>query len=167
MTVIATGRAILSDLLAGVEPYSDDTMTNKNLLGVAVGGSTNTVGFIGQPLIWDDVAGNWDIYDGAALTVAAALADQDDLPVLAGYVVALSVGDKSGLGFNRTDITLSAANTAVNMTAIYRGDATVNDSGIVWGATSAPNQLLFWAQLEAQQFIQSAEAAITNPSYNS
>ncbi len=70
----------------------------------------------------------------------------DTSPLPNGDTIALSVGAAEGKGFNRADTTLSG--TAVSMTVLFRGPATVVKDGITWGATAAADQAEFYLALE-------------------
>ena len=86
-------------------------------------------------------------------------------PLPDGSVIGVTVGSALGKGFNASDTDISVADT--QMSILYRGPAALVDSGIVWGAASAPNQVLFRAQLEVQQLAFITNATAVTPTYNS
>ncbi len=79
--------------------------------------------------------------------------------------IAVSVGDLFGLGFNKKDTTLSA--TAVNMTVIYRGDASLINEGFIWGSVAAADQAEFLAALEDFDITTETNAEVVSPVFTS
>lgn len=158
MPVNATGRPILSDLVKGVSSFEENTLTNFNTKAVTVGG-TATIGTIGIPVVWVTANARFEVFVAQVIDTVAG----SDSPLPGGAKVALLIGDKFGAGFNKADVDLSAGD--VTMTALYRGDATVSNNGIVWGAVSAPNQALFLAELETQRITTIDNADVVTPSY--
>lgn len=161
MPVNAEGRKYLTELLAGEMSYSDDTATNFSYASIPVGGSTS-VDNIGVPMIWVDGNSQFEVY--IAQDIAAAITAGNS-PLPDGSVIAVTVGDAYGKGLNKADTDLTVADTT--MTALYRGDATLLESGIEWGSAAAPAQALFLAQLEEQRITLAAEAAVVTPAYTS
>lgn len=159
MTVVATQRAILSDLIKGVMAFEEDTKTNFNFESVTVGGST-TIGCIGIPVIWVDGNTQFEVYVAQDIPTAIATGGS---PLPDGSVIGLLVGSKEGKGFNRADIDLSTGDET--MTILYRGDATIVNEGIVWGGAGAPAQTAFLEQLEKQRITTIANAEVVTPSY--
>tara|TARA_R110002020_G_scaffold237085_5_gene449374 strand:- start:2398 stop:2901 length:504 start_codon:yes stop_codon:yes gene_type:complete len=164
MPVNAEGRKYLTELLAGYSSYSDDTATNFNFDSVTVGHATPalTVDNIGTPLIYVNANSRFEIY--VAQDIAAAISTGNS-PLPDGSVICLSVGSALGLGLNKKATDIGTADTL--LTALYRGDASVLDSGIDWGTANQAAQDAFWAQLEAQRITVAAEATEVEPAYTS
>jgi len=159
MPTNATQRAYLSDLLAGTSTYEDDTKTNFHYASVNVGGST-TIGQIGIPVIWVNGNTQFEVY--VAQSIATAISTGGS-PLPDGSVIGIVVGDNFGLGYNKADINLASGD--VNMTVLYRGDATILNGGMVWGSADATAQGLFLAQLQKQRITTIASATTVTPSY--
>ena len=52
-------------------------------------------------------------------------------PLPDGSTICITVGQKEGIGFNKEDVTLSSS--AVKMTVLFRGEASVVGGGIIYG----------------------------------
>lgn len=159
MPVNATQRAYITDLVAGLSNYEDDTKSNFHTETVTVGG-TATIGCIGVPVIWVDANSQFEVY--VAQNIATTISTGGS-PLPDGSVIGLLVGNNFGYGFNKADVDLSAGDA--EMTILYRGDATVLNEGIVWGAAAAPAQAAFLAQLEAQRITTIAAGEAVTPSH--
>jgi hypothetical protein len=159
MPVNATERAYLSDLIAGVMSFEEDTKTNFNYASVTVGGSA-TIPAIGVPVIWSNANSRFEVY--VAQDIGAAMATGTS-PLKGDAAIAIVVGTANGLGFNKADTDLSAGD--VTMTVLYRGDAIIKNEGMVWGSAAAPAQALFLTQLEEQRITTTADAVAAEASY--
>ena len=220
MTVVATQRAILSDLLKGEMSFQEDTKTNFHFESVDVKGSGD-VGCIGIPVRWNETDSAFNVLaapsDWAASTVTAvgdvvkpttrdgyeyvcvtagttndtegeptwvavegatttetdgvvwiarkayAPATDSTSPLPGKAQIGILVGNQFGVGFNKADVTLSA--TAVTMTVLHRGDATIVDEGMVWGSVAAADQAEFLTALEDQRITTIANGEVVTPSY--
>lgn len=69
-------------------------------------------------------------------------------PLPNGAHLCVTVGAAEGRGFNVEDTTLSS--TAVDMTVLYRGPATVVEDGFTWGSIVAADQDEFYKAFERQ-----------------
>jgi len=160
MTVTSTARPILSDYLKGCSDFSSANKVRYNFATVDVGG-TGSVGNIGIPLIWVNANSQFEVY--VAQDIAAAITTGGS-PLPDGSVIAVAVGDYSGLGANYEDTNLAAADA--KMTVLFRGDAAGVDSGFVWGSANGAAQTAFKAQLEAQRITTIDNATVVAPTYN-
>jgi hypothetical protein len=161
MPVNATGRKYLTDLLKGVSTFHDDTHIRFNYATVTLGGTATDVDPIGTPVIWVDANSQFEIY--VAQDIAATITTGGS-PLPDGSVIALTVGDEFGVGFNKHDLDL---NDDPDATVLFRGDAGVVDEGIEWGTADATAQAAFWAQLEKQRITRVANAEVVTPAYTS
>ena len=161
MPVNSTSRVFLSDLLKGEDTFGDDNAVRYGVSSQVVTGA-GAVDNIGLPVIWDNANSYFVPY--VAQDVAAVIATGGS-PLPDGSVIGVTVGSALGKGFNASDTDISVADT--QMSILYRGPAALVDSGIVWGAASAPNQVLFRAQLEVQQLAFITNATAVTPTYNS
>lgn len=159
MPLNATQRGYITDLVAGLANYEDDTKTNFHTETVTVGG-TATIGYIGIPVIWVNGNSQFEVY--VAQNIATAISTGGS-PLPDGSVIGLLVGNNFGYGFNKADVDLSAGD--VSATILYRGDATILNEGIVWGAAAAPAQAAFLAQLEAQRITTIAAGEAVTPAH--
>lgn len=159
MPVNATQRAYITDLVAGLSNYEDDTKTNFHTATVTVGG-TATIPCIGVPVIWVNGNTQFEVY--VAQNIATAISTGGS-PLPDGSVLGVLVGNNFGYGFNKADVDLSAGDA--EMTILYRGDATIIDNGMVWGSANAGAQTAFLAQLEAQRITTIANATEVDPTY--
>ena len=136
-----------------------DNAVDFNYATVDVGAS-GTVDNIGVALIWNDTTSEFEPY--VAQTIATVISTGGS-PLKDGSVVALSVGNYQGKGFNDEDTDLGG--TAPKMTVLYRGDAAVLEEGIIWNGADAGAQAAFLAQLEAQRITTTKQAADAAASY--
>jgi len=161
MPVNSTGRPILSDLVKGYANFGNENAVRFNFDTVAVEGA-GTTDNIGIPLIWDNASGKFEVY---VAQVIATVISTGGSPLKDGSVLGLSVGDKLGLGMNKEDTNL--ADAAAQMTILYRGDAAISETGLVWGSADAGAQTAFLAQLELQRITTVDNATVVSPTYTS
>lgn len=159
MPINATQRGFISNLVAGVSSYEEDTKTNFNLETILVGG-TAAIGAIGIPVIYNADTEVFNVY--VAQSIAGAITAGGS-PLPDGSVIGVLVGDRFGFGFDKQDVTLTA--DGVPMTVLYRGDATILNSGMVWGTADAAAQAAFLAQLEQQRITTIETATEVTPTY--
>jgi hypothetical protein len=159
MPVVSTSRKLESELLAGVDTFAYENAVDFNFQTVAVGG-TGKVDNIGVALIWVDGNSRFEPY--VAQNIATAISTGGS-PLKDGSVVAVSVGNYQGKGFNDEDTDLAVAGS--KMTVLYRGDAAILNEGVIWNGAAAPAQALFLAQLEAQRITTTNQAADAAASY--
>ncbi len=96
---------------------------------------------IGTPVVWVAASSAFEPYVAQTLTgLTSVLPDQAPI----GFIV----GNAAGYGYNDGDVTLSS--TATTLTVLFRGDASVVESGIAWGASSDPQKAAFRVQAEKQ-----------------
>lgn len=112
---------------------------------------------------WVTTEGGETVDNTATFTARKAYSQDLSSPLPNKASVALLVGDEFGAGFNKADVTLSA--TAITMTALYRGDATIVNDGITWGSVAAADQAEFLAALEDQRITTIDSATSVTPSY--
>ena len=160
MPINSTGRKIISDLIKGVMTYEEDTATNFNYETIAVGGGAGNIEPIGIPVIWDNADTRFEVFVAQDIPTVKGTGGS---PLPGGSVIALLVGDALGKGNNQADIDISSD---VKATALYRGDATIVNEGIDWGAASAPQQAAFLAELELNRITTIANAEVVTPTYN-
>lgn len=159
MPINATQRGFISNLVAGVSSYEEDTKTNFNLETILVGG-TAAIGAIGIPVIYNEATEVFNVYVAQSISGAITAGGS---PLPDGSVVGVLVGDRFGFGFDKQDVTLTA--DGVPMTVLYRGDATILNSGMVWGTADATAQAAFLAQLEQQRITTIETATVVTPTY--
>lgn len=167
MPVNDTARAYLTDVVKGVNPFVNANGMQYNYDSLTVT-SAFTVPLIGIPVVWDTSAGTFVIYtDATSGEIVLGLAAGDS-PLPGGAVVAVLVGNAFGAGFNPADIDFTSGEVA---TAFHRGanNAGVVRAGLIYttAATSAPNQVLFEDQLEAQGIMVIDNAEVVSPTYTS
>ncbi len=160
MPVVSTSRKLESELLAGVDTFAYENAVDFNFQTVAVGG-TGKVDNIGVALIY--VAGNSRFEPYVAQGDIAAAITAGGSPLKDGSVVAVSVGNYQGKGFNDEDTDLAVAGS--KMTVLYRGDAAILNEGVIWNGADAAAQAAFLAQLEAQRITTTNQAADAAASY--
>lgn len=136
---MAVGRKHYSEVVAGTGTLESNRMVDYYFSTVEVTGS-GAVEPVGVPLVWN--GDEFEVYLAQDISAAA----ESTLPT--GAKVAVAVGGKAGLGDNVEDITLSG--TASKMTAYFRGEASLLESGIDFGAATAPNIAEFKLALEKQ-----------------
>lgn len=154
MPVIATGRKHYSEVVAGTGGFEAERKVDYYFKRVPVRAASATdVEPVGIPLVWDNA--------NSAYVVFLA----QDISAVTGtnYPVAVAVGNKQGLGYNEADVTLNT--TAVELTAYIRGEASILEAGIDFGAASAPNIALFKTALEKQGAVFTASAGPVVTSY--
>jgi hypothetical protein len=161
MPVNATGRKYLTDLLKGVSTFHEDTAIRFNYATVTLGGAATDVDPIGTPVIWVDGNSQFEVY--VAQDIDAAITTGGS-PLPDGSVIALTVGDEFGVGFNKHDLDLTTDPLA---TVLFRGDAGIVNEGIEWGLAAAPAQALFLAQLENQRITTVPNGEVVTPAYTS
>ena len=111
---------------------------------------------IGTPVVWVAASSAFEPYVAQTLTgLTSVLPDQAPIGFL--------VGTAAGYGINDGDITLSA--TATNLSVLFRGDVSVIETGIVWGASSDPQKAAFRVQAEKQGIKIVQSATTVTPSY--
>lgn len=160
MPVNAVGRKYLTDLVKGLDSFHEDTFIRYNYATVTLDG-TGEIDPIGTPFIWNDTTTEWEVY--VAQDIAAAITAGGS-PLPDGSVIALTVGDEFGAGFNKHDLDLTTSPVA---TVLFRGPAGIVDAGIEWGAAAAPAQEAFLAQLEVQHITTIENAEVVEPAYTS
>jgi hypothetical protein len=159
MPTTSTSRKKLSEVLTAQSSFAVVNAVDFNYASVEVG-STGSVDNYGVAFIY--VAGNTQFEPYVAQDIAAAITAGGS-PLKDGSVIAISVGDFQGKGFNAADTNL--ADTDAKMTVLYRGDAAILKEGIIWNGADAAAQLLFLAQLEAQRITTVAKATSVTPTY--
>jgi hypothetical protein len=157
MTVISTGRKYESDLVKGLDRYQEESATNVNFKSVTVGG-TGSYESIGLPVIWNGT--DFELYDAQDIAAAIALASS---PLDGNRVLAVTVGDEHGRGFNKDDVDLS---TDPTMTVLYNGKASITTNGIE-GWAGVTNKTAFQVELEKQGFTFVDNAEVVTPTYTS
>lgn len=158
MPVNGTGRKYLSDLLKGTDDFHYDSAVRFNYDTVDVGG-TGEVDNIGIPLIWVNGNSRFEVYVAQDITAVTGS------PLPGGRPICIGVGDALGLGRNREDTDLSVAGT--QMTVLFRGDAAVVESGMIWGTANTTNQAEFRAQMEVQGVTFIDNGTAVTPAYTS
>lgn len=158
MPVNSTGRKYLTDLVKGVDSFSEDSAVRFSYETVAVGG-TGEVDNIGIPLVWVNANSRFEVY------VAQDISAVTGSPLPEGFPIAISVGDKFGVGRNRADTNL--ATSGQQMTVLYAGPAAITNEGIVWGSATSGDQDEFRDQLEKQRMRIVANATTVTPAYTS
>ena len=145
----------LSSFLARMGVTASGDFGDVCLKTVDVKGST-AISLIGTPVVWVAASTAFEPYVAQTLTgLTSSLPDQAP--------IAFIVGNSEGLGHNPGDVTLTS--TATKLTVLFRGDASVIETGISWGASSDPQKAAFRVQAE-KQGIKIAQAATTvSPSY--
>lgn len=161
----STSRKKLSEVLTAMSSFSSTNAVDFNYATVPVGG-TGTVDNYGVALIY--VAGNSRFEPYVAQGDIAAAITAGGSPLKDGSVVAVSVGDFQGKGFNEEDTDLAVADA--KMTVLYRGDAAILAEGVIWNdadgyGADAAAQAAFLAQLEAQRITTVAKATTVTPTY--
>ena len=159
MPTVSTSRKLLTTLIAAEDSFAMDNAIDFNYATIPVGGAVS-VDNIGVAMIY--VAGNTQFELYVAQDIAAAITAGGS-PLKDGSVIALSVGNYQGKGFNDEDTDLTVADT--KMTALYRGDAAILAEGIIWNGADAGAQTAFLAQLEAQRITTTELAADAAASY--
>jgi len=159
MPTVSTSRKLLSELIAAEDSFAMDNAVDFNYATVDVGAS-GTVDNIGVAMIWNNSTSEFEPY---VAQVIATVISTGGSPLKDGSVVALSVGNYQGKGFNDEDTDLGG--TAPKMTVLYRGDAAVLEEGIIWNGADAGAQTAFLAQLEAQRITTTKQAADAAASY--
>jgi hypothetical protein len=103
----------------------------------------------------------------ATVTWIARRAYSNDLssPLVTNASICLTVGNEFGKGFNKEGLLLTG--TSQSMTVLYRGDATILESGIDWGSVAAADQAEFLTALEAQRITTADEATVVTPAFTS
>lgn len=163
MPVNSSGRKHLTELVVAEGSFSDDTATNFMYDTVTAGDAgVLSIEPIGTPMIWDNGDSRFELYIAQVVATVKATGGS---PLSGGSVLALSAGEKEGKGLNKADIDIGTAD--VPITVLYRGDAQILNSGIEWGATSAPNQALYLAELALQRIAVASEAQAVTPTYTS
>lgn len=160
MPLNGEARKYLSDLVKGVSTFAEDTGIRFNYDTVTVEG-TGSVDNIGIPVIWDNVAGSFEVFVAQDIPTVISTGGS---PLPDGSVIALTVGNGLGLGLNPSDTDISSG---ALMTVMYRGDAGIVNEGIEWGTAAAPDQAAFLAQLEEQRITTVANAQVVTPAYTS
>lgn len=159
MPTLSTSRKLLSELIAAEDTFAMDNAIDFNYATANVGG-TGSVDNIGVALIY--VTGNSRFEPYVAQDITAAITAGGS-PLKDGSVIALSVGNSQGKGFNDADTDL--AGTTPKMTVLYRGDAAILNEGVIWNGADAGAQTAFLAQLEAQRITTTKQAADAAASY--
>ena len=160
MEEISSSRKLFSSLVKAESTFAMDNGVDFNYATAPVGG-TGSVDNIGVALIW--VTGNSrfepyvDQSIGDAITAGGS-------PLKDGSVVALSVGNYQGKGFNDKDTDLAAS--GAKMTVLYRGDTAILKEGIIWNGADASAQSAFLAQLEKQRITTTEQATDAAVTYN-
>jgi len=155
MPVVETSRKQLSEVVKGLNQFTNSAGTNYCYAVVDVKGST-TIEPIGTPVVWDDT-------DAFEPLDAQTIASVGDSVLPNGAKVALTVGTlQSGVGTNRADVDLTA--TATKMIVLYR-TAEVDKGGIEVGTITEPNLALFLTELEKQGVAVYDAATNVIPSY--
>lgn len=158
MPVNSVGRPIESDLIKGLGEYQEMSTSNVYFKTISVG-LAGEVDNIGLPVIWDDTAGEFRLYVAQNIATAKATGTS---PLAGTRVLALTVGNKFGRGYNNED---TDATVAADFTAIFRGNASIVNEGIQWGSAAAPAQALFLKELEDQLFTVVPNADVVSPTY--
>ena len=162
MPINAQERGYISDVVAGVSFYEEDTKTNFHLETVLVGNATAlSIGAFGIPVIWNNTTKVFNVYVAQSISDAVTAGGS---PLPDGSVIGVLVGDRFGFGFNKADVALTA--TGVPFTILYRGPATILKTGMVFGTATTTAQDAFYAQLEQQGITTIATATSVTPSYN-
>jgi hypothetical protein len=161
MPITSTARPILSDVLKGYSDFGKDNAIRYNFDTVAIEAGVD-IGNIGIPLIWDNASSKFEVY--VAQVIATVIATGGS-PLENGSVVALAVGNSQGLGMNKADTDGTDPDAA--QTVLFRGEAAIVDAGMVWGATAAPAQALFLAELALHGITTIANAEVVSPTYTS
>lgn len=120
----------------------------------------------GSPPAFNTGSGEQTI-DGTVVWVARAAytGKSPTSPLKNKSLIAVTVGDAFGLGFNKKDTALSA--TPANMTVIYRGDAALITEGFIWGSVVAADQAEFLTALEQYQITTVSNAEAVSPTFTS
>lgn len=152
---MAQSLKVLSSFLArvGVDNSADfgDVCTKV----VDVKGST-AVSVIGTPVVWVAASTAFEPYVAQTLTgLTSSLPDQAPI----GFII----GTSAAIGENLGNVTLSS--TATTLHVLFRGDVSVLEAGIAWGASSDPQKAAFRVQAEKQGIKIAQVAASVSPSY--
>lgn len=122
---------------------------------VDVKGSTS-VSVIGTPVVWVAASSAFEPYVDQTLTgLTSSLPDQAPI----GFIV----GTSTAVGDNQGNVTLSS--TATKLHVLFRGDASVVESGIAWGASTDPQKAAFRVQAEKQGIKIVQAATSVSPSF--
>lgn len=118
---------------------------------------TTTVSVIGTPVVWVAASSAFEPYVAQTLTgLTSSLPDQSPIGFL--------VGTSTALGDNQGNVTLSS--TATKLHVLFRGDASVVESGIAWdGASTSPQKAAFRVQAEKQGIKIVQAATFVSPSF--
>jgi hypothetical protein len=159
MPTVSTSRKLLTALITAEDSFAMDNAIDFNYATVDVGAS-GSVDNIGVAMIWNNSTTEFEPY---VAQVIATVISTGGSPLKDGSVIALSVGNYQGKGFNDEDTDLGG--TTPKMTVLYRGDAAVLEEGIIWNGASAGLQTAFLVQLEAQHITTTELAADAAASY--
>lgn len=137
---MAANRKTMGELVARIGTKDASDFGTVNCILADVKGST-TIAPMGVPLVWVSANSAYEPYIAQAIPTTGGVPDQSPVCVV--------IGDSAYVGSNKADVTLTS--TAQKLSVLYRGDASIKESGIVWsGSSSAPNKAAFRVALEKQ-----------------
>lgn len=159
MPVIANSRPHLSEVLLATSMFQSDSGVDYHFERVTVHAAANTkVSPLGTPVVWNATNDRFELLaDGYTIP-----AEDSTLPN--GAPVAIAVGAAQGVGFNKDDVTVTAAGT--ELTVLFRGAAAIVGDAIAYASgVQAATKAVFEKQLEKQGVAVKAAAQDVVPSF--
>lgn len=160
MPVLDQGRKYVSEVVAGTGVIEEVNGVDYFYAQVDVKeGQTagEVVSPVGLPLVYSAGDSAFIPYKDEDIALVTTSSLPNESPVC------IAVGAKEGIGFNKEDITLSG--TAVVMTVLFRGSASVIHEGIDYDVSHAASEPAFEVQLEKQNIAVQTQAEEVIPSF--
>lgn len=152
------GRKILSEVIAAAD-YDWEMGIEWLTTAIPVVAASATVEEpMGIPVVYNGT--NFERYVAQDIDAASAYTAADG----STFKVAIIVGDHAGVGHNQEDVTLDT--TAITLTALYKGKASVMYSGVDFGAANAGDIAEFKTAMATADVRIAPEAATVVPTYN-